>query len=710
VIRIRNLRRPLVAAVACIVVPALALAAKPFTMEQVRDYVYPEAPVSAAKAPRVAWVSTDEGRRNIWVAEGPAYQARQLTAYAEDDGQEITSVSLTPDGSQLVFVRGGEHGANWDEGLPVNVLSHPAGTKMEVWAIAFSGGAPRLLGEGDYPVVSPDGTRAVFAKGGALWVASLGADPQSKQLFTIRGETGEPAWSPDGGKLAFVSSRGSHSLIGVYVDERTPIHWLAPSTSRDASPRWSPDGKRIAFVRRPGGGGTPMPLLTFEPNYWELWVADVASGEGKRRYASGWNVDNSDWGFYLEWSASGRLLYKSYLDGWQHLYSLGESGEPLKLTEGAFMVEDVALSPDRKFLVYNANTGDEPGDFDRRHLFRVEADQARPQQLTSGASLEWSPAITPDERLVFISATAQRPPALAISGVKGGAVRLLNPSSISPEYPADQLVVPTPVSFKAADGLTVYGQVFAPKEGAKGKRPAVVYVHGGPPRQMLLGWHYMDYYSNDYAVNQYLASRGYVVLALNYRLGIGYGREFQYPAAAGRRGASEYQDVVAAGKYLQSLPEVDAKRVGIYGGSYGGYLTAMALSRNSDIFVVGVDIHGVHDWVSQGDFMSVFRGKTYEMPPDAKQAADVAWTSSPASSVVNWKSPVLFIHGDDDRNVDISQTVDLVQRLRKTDVKFEELVLVDETHSIKRHSNVLRMNDATVEFLDRHLMPGKAGR
>jgi dipeptidyl aminopeptidase/acylaminoacyl peptidase len=228
---------------------------------------------------------------------------------------------------------------------------------------------------------------------------------------------------------------------------------------------------------------------------------------------------------------------------------------------------------------------------------------------------------------------------------------------------------------------------------------------------MLLGWHYMDYYANDYAVNQYLASRGYVVLALNYRLGIGYGREFNYPAAAGPRGASEYQDVVAAGKYLQSLPEVDAKRVGIYGGSYGGYLTAMALSRNSDLFIAGVDIHGVHDWTSQGGYMkSVLQPERYESPADGKQALDVAWASSPVSSIGGWKSPVLFIHGDDDRNVDISQTVDLVQRLRKTDVKFEELLLVDETHGIKRHSNVLKMNDATVEFLERHLMPGKAGR
>jgi dipeptidyl aminopeptidase/acylaminoacyl peptidase len=534
-------------------------------------------------------------------------------------------------------------------------------------------------------------------------VASLSGEPLAKQLFTIRGNTQEPAWSPDGSQLAFVSERGSHALIGVYTDERTPVRWIAPSTSRDSTPRWSPDGRQIAFLRRPGAGGTPVPLLRFETSHWEIWVADAGSGKASRRYASGWNVDDSDDEFFLEWSVGGRLVFKSYLDGWQHLYSLGESGAPLKLTEGDFMVEEVALSPDRRFLVYTANTGNDAQDFDRRHLFRIATDEAKPLQLTSGASLEWSPAVTSDNRLLFISATAQRPPAVSISSAEGGAVRLLNPARAAANYPAEQLVVPIPVSFVSADGLTVHGQLFTPKVRAAGKRPAVVYVHGGPPRQMLLGWHYMDYYSNDYAVNQYLASRGFVVLALNYRLGIGYGREFNYPAAAGARGASEYQDVQAAGHYLQSLPDVDMKRVGIYGGSYGGYLTAMALSRDSDLFAVGVDIHGVHDWVAQDDFMKEMRSGKYESPVDVKQAIDVAWSSSPVSTVSGWRSPALFIHGDDDRNVSISQTVDLVRRLQGTPVHFEELVLVDETHGIMRHSNVMKMNDATVRFLERYL-------
>ena len=113
---------------------------------------------------------------------------------------------------------------------------------------------------------------------------------------------------------------------------------------------------------------------------------------------------------------------------------------------------------------------------------------------------------------------------------------------------------------------------------------------------MLLGWHDLQYYDNAYAVNQYLAADGFLVLSVNYRLGVGYGREFHEPLHAGAAGAAEYQDVVAAAKFLMGRADVDSSRIGIWGGSYGGYLTAIALARNSDIFKAGVDIHGVHDW------------------------------------------------------------------------------------------------------------------
>jgi dipeptidyl aminopeptidase/acylaminoacyl peptidase len=216
---------------------------------------------------------------------------------------------------------------------------------------------------------------------------------------------------------------------------------------------------------------------------------------------------------------------------------------------------------------------------------------------------------------------------------------------------------------------------------------------------MLLGFHYMDYYHNSYAANQYLASLGFVVLSVNYRLGIMYGHDFRNPPHSVWRGASEYNDVLAGAKYLQGLPIVDAKRIGLWGGSYGGFLTAMGLARNSDIFAAGVDYHGVHDW-------SLFLGDWEEdanSAPDLKEARKLAFDSSPNASVDKWKSPVLLIQGDDDRNVDQSQTVDLVQRLRERNVPMETIYLPDEIHDFLLWKSWVSCYKATGEFFQKHL-------
>jgi dipeptidyl aminopeptidase/acylaminoacyl peptidase len=256
------------------------------------------------------------------------------------------------------------------------------------------------------------------------------------------------------------------------------------------------------------------------------------------------------------------------------------------------------------------------------------------------------------------------PPGVGIVGDEGGNRRELNSGGVPADFPKDQLIVPTYVSFKAADGLLVHGTLFQKNDGIASK-PGIIFVHGGPPRQMLLGWHYMDYYSNGYAVNQYLAAHGFVVLSVNYRLGIGYGWNFQHPDHWGPTGAAEYKDVQAGAKFLQSTKGVDAKRIAIWGGSYGGYLTGLALARNSNLFKTGVDLHGVHDWSREiPGWFGAQPGKRYEKG-DYDEAMKVAFQSSPDADVAHWKSPVLLIQGDDDRNVMFQQTVDLAVRLEQ---------------------------------------------
>jgi dipeptidyl aminopeptidase/acylaminoacyl peptidase len=158
--------------------------------------------------------------------------------------------------------------------------------------------------------------------------------------------------------------------------------------------------------------------------------------------------------------------------------------------------------------------------------------------------------------------------------------------------------------------------------------------------------------------------------------------------------------VKAAGKYLQTLPQVNGRKIGIYGGSYGGYLTALALGRDSDLFAAGVDIHGVHDWTADGRLGG--NSWRYEKT-EFDKAAEVAWKSSPVSAIGTWKSPVLLIHADDDRNVRFSQTTDLVRRLEAAKVEYELIVVPDDTHHWMRHANRLKVWEATAEFLERKL-------
>lgn len=697
--------------------------AQTFPLESIKSYPFPTELTSSAQGSRIAWAFDERGKRNVYVAQGPDFTPRKLTNYTNDDGQEITSLSISDDGNWVVFVRGGDHGSNWDDELPVNTTSAPVPPKVQIWSFPFAGGEGKAIAEGDAPVISPKNNRGTlariaFTKAGQVWVVPADGLSEAKALFNARGTNGSLEWSPDGSKLAFVCDRKDHAFIGVFTNDTAPISWLAPSFTIDKSPRWSPDGKRIVFVRTPGTGSEPDSILTQRHEPWAIWTADVTTGAASQIWQAPktlmGSVPTTHGEFNLHWAANERIVFLSYQDGWPHLYSISSSGgTPLLLTPGSFMAEHITLSHDRKWLLFSGNTGPDKLDIDRRHVVRVPVDKAAMDVLTPGSGLEWTPVVTGDGTTVtMISATAQRPPLPTVMAFTNGTPKVIIQTLLPGNFPQNQLVTPRQVTFKAPDGMTVHGQLFEPTGGSTerdpARKPALIYVHGGPPRQMLLGWHYSEYYSNSYALNQYLANQGFVVLSVNYRLGIGYGHAFHQPAKGGPTGASEYQDVRAAAVWLAEQPQVDAAKIGIYGGSYGGYLTALALARDSKLFAAGVDIHGVHDWSAQRAGFSLNQTNRVEKIPDLDLAAKVVWESSPISSVRNWTSPVLIIHGDDDRNVQFSQSTDLVRRLDKQGVPMETLVIVDDTHHWMKHTNALKMSAATADFFKRKLMkPGQ---
>ena len=684
-----------------------ALQAQTVSLQSIKSYPFPTELTASAQGSKIAWAFDEEGKRNIYVAEGPSFQPRRLTNYNDDDGQELTSVQISADGKWVVYVRGGDHGSNWDDGLPVNVNFSPIPPKVQIWTVPFAGGEPKAIAEGDDPVISPKSDSVIFIKGGQVWIAPVNASSAARNLFSSRGTTSSLTWSPDGSSLAFVSNRTDHNFIGIYPMNGHSIKWLAPSYKRDSNPRWSPDGKQIVFIRIPGGGGAPDSLLARRHQPWAIFTCDISSGKATQIWKSPATLEGSvpttHGGYNLHWAANNRIVFLSYVDGWPHLYSIPSTGgTPLLLTPGSFMAEHIRLSRDGEWIYFAANTGPDKLDIDRRHVVRVPVDRPEMEVMTPGAGLEWYPApIADGSAVAMISATAQRPPIPAVYHLQQKELNLIALDHLPSLYPQHALVTPKQVIFKAPDGTTIHAQLFQPAAGQK-KKPAIVYVHGGPPRQMLLGWHYSDYYSNAYATNQYLASQGFVVLSVNFRLGIGYGYKFHNPARGGPFGASEYQDIKAAGLWLATQPFVDKTKIGIYGGSYGGYLTALALSRDSKLFAAGVDIHGVHDWTNRGRTPPQSGG--FEKVPDLDVATKIGYISSPVASVNKWTSPVLIIHGDDDRNVQFSQSTDLVKRLEKRGVPHETLVIVDDTHHWMKHQNALIVNEAVADFFRRKLM------
>ena len=671
---------------------------------------------ASPSAARIAWAMNEEGRRNVYVAEGPGYAPRRLTDFMDDDGQEISSLSISADGQWVVFVRGGDHGANWDNQLPVNPGFSTEPFKVKIGCVPFAGGRVRWVSEGDDPVIAPDGKEIGFIKNGQVWGAALDSGA-ARNLFTTRGNVGSLQWSPDGRQLLFVAGRTDHSIIGVYTEGSGMLKWIAPSFSRDESPQWSPDGARIVFIRRAGSGGAPDSMLVNKPVAWSIYTADTTGGAPVLLWKSPVTLRGSypstDGGVNLHWGAGNKIVFLSYVDGWPHLYSIdagavGGDAKPVLLTPGKYMCEQIKLSADRRWLVFSANAGDDPLDVERRHAVIVGVNGSGFRVMTPGSGLEWTPVMTGDDKMVaFFSATAQRPPLPAVMGLDGQGLKLLCMDKIPADFPMGRLVTPKQVVFKAADGVEVHADLFEPAGGAKGRKPAIVYVHGGPPRQMLLGWHYSDYYSNAYASNQYLASLGFVVLSVNYRLGIGYGYDFHRPPHAGASGAAEYKDIRAAGFWLRRQSFVDSTKIGIYGGSYGGYLTALALARDSKLFAAGVDFHGVHNWLGQSSLESMYRDR-YEKAPDYEKALKTAWESSPVSSVATWRSPVLIIQGDDDRNVRYNQSVDLINRLEKKGVPYETLTIVDDTHHWLKWANAVKVYGAAADFFVKKFMGGRA--
>jgi len=673
------MKRAAVLLLALIALPLLA-ADKRFSLEDILGAPFVSDLHSAAG--RITWIANERGARNVWVAEGPAYEPRQLTKFAGDEGIDLGELTISRDGSWIAFTRGGDLEIGSEGPNPASLATPP---EQDVWTISRDG-AVRMIGEGRHPSISPRGDRLAFEAKKQLMLAPLDGSAKPEALITAAGAREFLRWSPDGTKIAFFARRKEHAFVGVVDVATKSIRYLDPGVDTDVAPVWLPDSKHVAFIRIATAANTMpfTPARSAQP--WSIRVADATTGVGREL----WRADSGRGSAFRQtesdealWVAGDHLVFPWEKDGWLHLYSipLAGGGAPRLLTPGEFEVQHI--SADGASILYSSNQDD----IDRRHIWRVAADgSSKPAAITSGKTIEWSPVPVSAKTVAFIRSDATHPGRVFLNE---RAVTALGPA-----FPTD-LVEPQQVIFGASDGMPIHGQLFLPHDGAA-KHPAVVFFHGGSQRQMLLGWHYMDYYSNAYSMNQYLASRGYVVLAVNYRSGIGYGLNFREALNYGAGGASEVNDVTGAALYLRTRSDVDPARIMAWGGSYGGYLTAFALAKSSDLYAGGVDLHGVHDWNEE---IKVWVA-SYD-PAKNESFARLAKASSPIAYVDTWRSPVLLIQGDDDRNVAFTETIHLAEELRKRNVHVETLVFPDEIHDFLLHRNWLAAYHATEEFLGR---------
>ncbi len=700
--------RLILPAIASLLLAAPAARAQGFTIEQVLSAPFAADIVAAPGGRSFAWVSNARGRRNVWLAVegsgGAGFSARPLTHYDADDGIDIADLAFVPNRDELLYVRGGDF-ENPDKPSP-NPAHLASGVTQEIYLADFRGRTAVKLGEGHAPVSSPGGDRILYLHEGKVFSVAPKKGAKPEQLFKAGGEIDSLRFSPDGKRLAFVSNRGDHSFVGVYTFADQTLRWIDASLSFDFDPRWSPDGTRIAFLRVPSTHDEIeiVPHRTGDP--WSIRVANLSDQSVVEVYrapqgaGSVFQALSSD--AQLFWSGA-RLIFPAENDGWLHLYSVpAAGGEARLLTPGAFEVEYASESPDGSEIVYASNAGD----IDRRHLWRLRPADGAPEPLTSGTGIETEPAVLGDGVTVAFLRSDARITAHAALLEPGKAPVDLMAEGLPQDYPAAQLVTPQAVELPMRSGISAHADLFLPPAGAAGARhPALVFMHGGPIREMLLGWHYMDYYSNAYGFNQYLASRGYVVLSLNYRGGIGYGLDFREAEHLGATGASEYNDLLAAADYLRARADVDPARLGLWGGSYGGYLTALGLARNSDIFKVGVDMHGVSDW-HHWTLATIHDNHPLYVLDTPPAAVATALAASPISSISGWRSPVLLISGDDDRNVAFSEQERLAEDLRTQKVDYSQLILPDEIHGFLRHVSWVRAYTAAAQFLDSKLQPG----
>jgi dipeptidyl aminopeptidase/acylaminoacyl peptidase len=406
-------------------------------------------------------------------------------------------------------------------------------------------------------------------------------------------------------------------------------------------PLWSEDGTKAVIAARSADNKDRW-ILALDPATGKTRVVatehDDAWVDGPGAFTLGWMKDNQ------------HIYFQSERSGYSHLYTAAyEGGEARQLTSGKWEVTGVQLSDDKsKFFLTTSEV--HPGE---RHFYAMPAEGGERVKLTSMPGNN-QVTLSPDEKsLALIYSYSNKPPEIYIQENRAGASAAKITSSPAPDFWTYNWIDPPIVTFAARDGASIYARLYKPKDFKRGG-PAVIFVHGAGYLQNVHRW-WSTYY-REYMFNQLLMENGFTVIDIDYRASSGYGRDWR-TGIYRHMGGKDLDDQVDAARWLAREHGVDAKRIGLYGGSYGGFITLMALFTEPDVFAAGAALRPVTDWAH---YNHPYTSNILNAP---QKDAEAYKKSSPIYFAEGLKGALLICHGMVDTNVHFQDTVRLVQRL-----------------------------------------------
>lgn len=675
-------------------------------------YVSEIAPVAGDR--RFVWTRYEKGGQRVYI--GDLEHRTVLAEYPTDDGRLVRQLGATPDGKFAFFVRDGGQEA----GLEGTRLAPRLFTVLSVSDPAVRREIPTGVAG---VAVSPDSRWLAYAAGQAIWRIDL-RDPklQPVRVVETRGMLRDLVFAPDGETLAFVSDRsmyghGKYSFVLAYGLTDHRLTYMSPGLGFDQNPVWSPDGKHLAFLRAPmNPRGFRFDDYRTGPPF-SLIICDSASGVGRTVFTADLgqgsmfspvngvhDYDKLSPPGNLFWTSGDELVFPWEKTGWRLLYAVPSAGgNPRPLLKGDFEVMGVKQSPDRARLLLTTNQGDliRP----RAQVLDVAAGMLTPI-ATGGQSraLDWCGA----GDCVAVrrwSDDAPYPFTSIISASTGKTLGLIEtpPDRAGGAIPAMTVSV---LRFKAHDGLPLEAVIYRPRLASSNpRRPVLINAHGGSRNQSFPG---LSFGANE-ALPLAAVARGYIYVSLNYRSGEGYGLNFREPGpyGASSNGEGDIADFVDLARVLRERPDVDPARLGVVGGSYGGYIVGNLLARHSDLFAAGASLWGVGDWVRELE-QDTGQVLNLNIPTRARVEA-LASASSATSHLDTWKSPLLLIQGDADTDGHMEANIELVTGLTQRGTPVESFILPDENHGLSLWRSRVTAFETLLSFFDRRMAATASG-